>query len=384
MATQVEQLPVNIKKLMDKAIELKGKTFLVPPMPKIDIKPMLLTKRQAAKKILLISGGVLTAAGEAVSAGQQAVEGTITAASALDGTPSSIKTNFDVEFEANAARMIGAKMTPESAHFIVYGKFKRDANGNLIDNEVLDPDCVFTKLAMPDTHSTFADIEKMVDDLLKAISMMGIRQAEIIQDIAQFMISLPSTIVAIASAAVILPFGAGVPTAFAAFQAFMQNLMNMVSRFGDFAQDLQFLNTLPLLVEAQKIDSIVGIINVQINAIYVLLNSIDTLLGIIPSVPSPPGLGGTPQEPVAVELKAEPNVLPYGVRENVYLKANASKGSWEYNYEWSDQSGIISTDKDVTIIDGPYITTTYTCKVTDKKEPSNTITSSILVERIPN
>lgn len=382
MPTQIEQLPINIKKLQDKALDMKGKTFLVPPMPKLDITPLILTKRQAAKKRLLLGAGVITAAGITISAGQQAVEGTISAASALDGSPSPIKSNYDVAFTANAARMIGAKMTPEAAHFIVYGKFKRDANGRLIDNEIEDPDCVFTKLAMPDTHPTLGDIDKMVSDLIKALRLMGIRQAELIQDIAQFMISLPATITAIASAVVILPPGAGIPTAFSAFQAFMQNLMNLASRLGDFAQDLQFLNFLPLVIQAEKIDSIIGIVNIQINAIYALLCAIDVLLNIIPSVPSPPGLGNTPGEPITLEIKAEPDKLPIGLRQDVVLKATATKGSWEYNFQWTDPSGVISTDKETRIKDGPYVTTTYTCIAVDKKDKSNRATASVTVERM--
>lgn len=382
MATQIEQLPINIKRLTEKAMELKGKTFLVPPMPKLDITPVLLTKRQAAKKRLLLASGAISASGMAVQAGESAVQGTISAASGLDGTPSQIKTNYDVAFTANAARMIGAKMTPEAAHFIVYGKFKRDGNGKLIDNEIEDPDCVFTKLAMPDTHPTLGDIDKMIDDLTKALRMMGIRQAELIQDIAQFMISLPATIVSIASAAVILPFGAGVPTAFSAFQAFMQNLMNLASRLGDFSQDLQFLSFLPLVIQAEKIDSIIGIVNVQINAIYALLSAIDVLLNIIPSVPSPPGLGNTPGESITLEVKAEPDKLLIGLRENVILKATATKGSWEYKFEWSGPGGFKSTDKETVIVDGPYSTTTYTCVAIDKKDSSNRATASVTVERL--
>lgn len=383
MATQIEQLPKNIKKLQEKALELKGKTFLVPPMPKLDITPLLLTKRQAAKKRLLMGAGVLSAAGTAISAGQDAVEETISAGSALEGSPSPIKTNYDVAYAANASRMIGAKMTPEAAHFIIYGKFKRDANGKLIDNEVLDPDCVFTKLAMPDSHPTLSDIEKMIDDLTKALSLMGIRQAELIQDIAQFMISLPATITAIASAIIIFPPGAGIPTAFSTFQGFMQNLMNLVSRLGDFAQDLQFLNFLPLVTKAEKIDSIIGIINIQINAVYILLSAIDILLSIIPSVPSPPGLGNTPSEPVTLEVKAEPDKLPLGLKQDVVLKASATKGSWEYNFQWSDPSGVIGTEKEIKIKNGPYVTTTYTCVAVDKKDKSNKATASVIVERLP-
>jgi hypothetical protein len=381
MSTQAELLPGNIKKLKEKAIDMKGKTFIVPSMPKLDITPLLLTKRQAAKKRLLIASGVISAAGTTVIAVQNDVEQTVSATSALDGSPSPIKKNYDVAYAANAARMIGAKMTPEAAHFIIYGKFKRDANGQLIDNEIEDPDCVFTKLAMPDTHPTLGEIDKMVDDLVKALNMMGIRQAELIQDIAQFIISVPATVTAIASAAVILPPGSGIPTAFATFQAFMQNLMNLASRLGDFSEDIHFLNYLPLLIEAQKIDSIIGIVNIQINAIYTLLCAIDTLLNVIPSVASPPGLGGTPGDPVTVEVKAEPSKIRVGVAQDVKLTASATNGSWEYTYKWTGPDGVISTDKNVTILDGPYVTTTYTCIVTDKKDNTNSTSANVTVER---
>lgn len=378
MASQAEQLPKNIETLISTVTEIKSKTFLVPQLPKIEIDKFLLTKRQIAKKMILISAGAIGAAGnvvEGVTAGANTI---ITSTAALDGSSTTINpvteatNSFEYNFALNAANMIGQKVTPEAAHFIVYGKFLRDSDGNLIDNEVLYPECVLQELAMPDTHPTMANIQVMITQAQRVLRMLPIKQQEMLDDIAQAMIAIPASITSIASAAAIMPPGAGIPVAFSAFQGLMANIMNIVSKIAGVTVDIEYLNYIPLLVDSSKLDAILGIINGVLIAINTVLMTIDGLTSIIPSVPTPPGVGNEPGEPIEVEGSIIPDTInKYDVRE-VVLKANATKGSWEYEYRWYGPNGFSSTEKEIKILVGPFDSSqTFRLQAIDKKDTSN-------------
>ncbi len=355
MPTQTELLPQNIKKLNDKIIQMKSKSTLAPPVPKLEIDNMIMTKRQISKRRLLMAGGIISASGQLINATNTASSATISNLNDLgadidtSGTDDALA-NKEVQFAQNASQMIGQKMTPEAAHYIVYGKFKRGPNGELIDNEIEDPDCVNTSTGMPDTHPTFEDIQLTTNRALKALKMLGLRQQELIEDTAQYLISLPATVMAISSAAAIMPFGAGVPTAFAVFQTFVQNTMNLVSKIGNFAIDIEYLNPLPILIAAEKIDAVIGVINAQLNLIYTLLSVFDNLTATMPSVPSPPGQNNTPADPINVDITMTPS--PAQMLKDVKITTSVTGGSWEYKYEWKTNdvnNTVLSNKKELTL-----------------------------------
>lgn len=391
MATQLEQLPINIEKLTDKVYELTSKTFLVPPIPSLVdlIRPYLMTDRQIAKKIILIVAGSITSAGKiiesvSVAAGETiaGVNSLVESGSNMNSGMNNIMNNNEMAMAINASIMIGQKVTPETAHFIVYGKFKRDDNGKLIDNEILDPDCVLTKIAMPSIHPTMSSIKVMIAQVINTLKMMGIKQAQLLDDIAQTSIAISASITSIASAAVILPPGAGIPVAFAAFQGLMANIMALINKITSVLLGVEYLNYLPLLVEAEKIDTVIGLVNTQIIALYTILNTIDGLIKILPIVPTPPGVGNVPGNPVTIEVTATPNIITIGVPiggQDVTLKATASNGSWEFDYKWTGPDGFNWDEKEVTIQRGPFETSTYTCTATDKKDSANSASGSVTV-----
>lgn len=380
--TQAEQLPKNIDKLIEKIYELKEKTFFAPPVPKIDIDSMILTKRQIAKRMILLSGGIISSAGTTIVSLDNSKNTILTSFNMMGAdvpNPSSVLDDYETQFALNASQVIGKAITPESAHFIIYGKFKRDSNGNLIDNEILDPDCVLKELAMPETHPTMTEIGVMIKKTIKALRMLGIKQQELLDDIAQTMIAIPSSVTAIASAAVILPFGAGIPVAFSAFMGLMSNIMNLVSKISGLAIDIENLTYLPIII-GDKADSIIGIINTQLIAIITILSTIDGLTKIIPRVPIPPGVANQPGEPIEIEASVSPEIIQYGQSTNVYLSVRASKGSWEYDYKWRGTDGFYAEGKNVTIVGGPLTTTIYEVTVTDKKNKSNISKAEVRVE----
>lgn len=382
--TQAEQLPKNIDILIDKIYELKEKTFFAPPVPKIDINSMVLTKRQIAKRMLLLSGGIISSSGAAVQNLAGSTNKIITSANMMGIDASSddinsVMDDYDTQFALNAAQTIGKAITPETAHFIVYGKFKRDSNGNLIDDEIQDPDCVLKELAMPDSHPTMTEIGVMIKKTTKALRMLGIKQQELLDDVAQTMIAIPSSVTAIASAAVILPPGAGIPVAFSAFMGLMSNIMNLVSKISGLAIDIENLTYLPIIL-GERADSIIGVINTQLIAIITILTTIDGLTRLVPSVSIPPGVGNQPGEPIEIEASASPEVIQYGQSTDVYLSVKATKGSWEYDYKWRGTDGFYAEGKNIKIAGGPLVTTIYEVTVTDKKHKANIAKAEVRVD----
>jgi len=382
--SQITDLPININKLIDKVLELKEKTFLVPPVPKIDISKAVMTPRQIAKRILLISAGAVTATGNMIESGVGATNIVINTA---NSTGADINTEeFDNVLDSKntvvastAARMLGQIANEETAHLIVYGKFKRDANGKLIDNEILDPDCVLHKIAMPDTHPTMADVSRMVTKVTKVLKMLGIRQQDLLDDIMQASIAIPASIMSMASAAAILPPGAGLPVAFSAFQGLMATIMNLVSKIAYVIDGVEDLNYLPMIIQSDKLDAILVNVNAALIAINVILDTIDGLTKIMPSFPSPPGLGNEPAEAVKVTASADPGNV--SITQDFTLVSTASNGSWEYNYQWTGPNGFSSTSAEVTVYGGMIQNGNYTFSVTasDKKDSSNKATAEVTV-----
>lgn len=350
MPTQAEQLPNNIDKMIGKIDTLKEKTFLVGGIPKINIKDALLTPRQMAKKWILFGSGVLSVTGQLVEKLGDSAEQVMSSTADLSGNGvnpnndvSKTMDSYEMRYALNASQMLGQVMTPEAAHFIVYGKFKKDANGNLIDNEINDPDCVLTEIAMPDSHPTFKEIMLLVKKIARGLKLLGYKQGQLLDEVAQAGISIPASITAIAAAAVILPPGAGVPVAFSAFQSMVSTIMNLLSKISELdCEEIESLNYIPILIEAQKIDAIMGLINAQIIAINAVLDAIDGVTKIIPSVPSPPGQGGTPPDPLKVEVKILPD--PPQLLNNVVLSATANGGSWEYTFNWKTTNDGYNTE----------------------------------------
>jgi hypothetical protein len=281
---QVENLTKNVKKLTQTIYDLKKKSFLSPPIPQIDIASIAMTPRQIAKKVILVSCGSISAAGEIT---QNTANASINAAGAL-GDPNAVKASEAINSpEAlsafTGARMLKSVVTPESAHLIVYGKLMRDANGKLVDNEVLHPECVFDGLAMPKTHPTLQDVQKYVMLADRAVKMIGIKNQDLLDDIAQAMISIPANITAMVSAAALMPPGAGIPVAFAAFQNLIQVIMGLTMKITELLGVLPDLEYIPLVLPKEQIDVVLIPVNVILSALITIMSTINGVTSMIPS-----------------------------------------------------------------------------------------------------
>jgi hypothetical protein len=235
---------------------------------------------------------------------------------------------------------------------------------------------------MPEIHPTMANIQVMITQLTKVLNMLPIRANELASDIMQSSMAIAANITAIASAAAILPPGAGVPVAFSAFQSLLANLMNLISKVSNVAIDLEYLNYLPLLVDATKVDAVLNTINGILVIINTTLATVDTITSFISSsaaAPTPPGVAGTPGEPITVEATAYPDTVNEFYAGGIKLSATANKGSWEYIYRWTGPDGFLSSDKDLYLTATPYQSTEYTVTVTDKNDSANSASTTVWV-----
>ena len=210
------------------------------------------------------------------------------------------KASYDMAFAANAASMLNQVITPETAHLIVYGKIKRAADGTIIDNEVLDPDCVLHKFAMPDNHPSLSQIKELKNLVVKALKMLFAKYQDIIDDVAQAMISIPANITAMISAAAILPPGSGLPVAFAALQTLISTIMNLVQKVAPIPDYLHYLDNLPMLIPMEALNAILVSLNVTLTALLTILDTVDAVSKLIPSTSALSAMtGGSPMPPPA-------------------------------------------------------------------------------------
>ena len=248
--------------IISNANQLKGKT--------IDIygdliEPNILTERQIAKKMLVISSGMMPAVGN------------IPSAPTLD---------------------------EKTAHLIVYGKLKYKVDGTLSDNEITDPTCVYDPENNPEDFKLTGVTTPMS---AKSMMMMWIKDAKSQVKKSFMQIGLKSKAIEIAAdhfigsitiAAATVP-GYSLPTAInpgaikKAFSDVGDAGNNLSAKINDlidyFDPILQFLPF--LLPDTAIIDTILSIVNAILSAINIILTVIaglmPTILTITSMIPYP-------------------------------------------------------------------------------------------------
>lgn len=385
--SQVQALVANIDDLTSTIINIGekiNKLSVVKPPPltfsDIDGSGMFkfMTNRQIAKKMILLGGS------------QMGLTITPVINQTLSTTPGAAFIPPPVD---NYINNIDANI----AHLTVYGKFLYDSNGNLIDDEITYPDCVANDGEgeggvnhMPSSFPMLEMAKEMKNDFKLAISGLRIKGGEIAQAFIDMQFQLILAVTTLASAATILPPGSGLPTALSAIKAIPTALMAFQTRIMQIIPYLKPLSNLAVLIPDDKIDAAIIPINTILSIIKKPFDIMDLILSLVTalagSTPPVPGADGvTPAEPMVVELTANPTLLmpsDAGVVP-VQLKANVSKGSWQYAYSWSSipvggtlPTGWSSTKKEVTVY--PTVATKYICKITDIKLKSSK-TSDITV-----
>lgn len=173
--------------------------------------------------------------------------------------------------------------TKKSIHMLVYGKYLVE-DGKLIDNEEQRPDCVErrrdkkVRKAMDDNHTILKDqTKKLKRELKNAGAVLNAKYSEIKTAIKNFNIQLTTATAAIASSSAILPPGSGVPVAITAAQNIVTAFFSLIGKVAEILPILGPLLTIPLLVAAEVLESLL----IAANGILMLLNTILTALAAI-------------------------------------------------------------------------------------------------------
>lgn len=287
-------------------------------------------------------------------------------------------------------------MSEEDAQLFIYGKVYYK-NGKLYDNDAEDPACV----AQPDdddyvppidieNNPMIKKIKTMINDLKESLKQLGIKLGEFLFALPNAIATIAVSLVALVSSAVILPFGSGIPTALSAVQTMVATIKELQSKTSALLPLLAILDTVALFLpkEAQAIIAQINVVYVFVQGILSILN---TILGSLNKILSKLGAAKKKmdEQKLSVETKADPSSVKAG--ENVKLSASATGSNWEFTYEWTDANGnVIGRESDITITPNiPTVintlnpvtpSTTYTCKVTDGT--GTTKTSSVAVKRI--
>lgn len=290
----------------------------------------------------------------------------------------------------------GASFSPplaeEDAQLMIYGKVYYK-NGKLFDNDKKDPACI----SMPGDEDYQPPIDKnspmwqkivqMVKDLKDGLLQLGIKLAEFTFALPAAIAVIAVSLVALVSSAVIMPFGAGIPTALSAVQTMMATIKNLQAKTAEFLPLLALVDIIGLLLpsSAQMVIAQINVIFALLTTIIAGLTAIIGLLGKIVGKLSKSKKKMDDQQ-LKVDVKAEPQLIKLG--ETAKLTANATGGDWDHRFEWTDSSGqVISNEAEVTVT--PNIssvntydrnfkkTFTYNCKITDSQGSTKTTSTTI-------
>lgn len=328
-----DELEEKIKSLQE--IGLPGIKDVPKTVWKQLIEPNLLTPRQVAKKILILQG-----------------------------------------------QKYNKPILEEDAQLIIYGKVYYK-NGKLYDNDKKDPACV----AKPgdedyvdpidEDHPIWKNIIEMTKGLKDKLIQLGIKLGEFLFAIPQTIITIATSLIALVSSAIILPFGSGLPAAITAVMTMVATIKELQAKTAALLPLIGVVDAISLLLpkEAQAIV-------VQINIVYGILLGIITalseILGLLGKVTSllNKSKDKMDNQKLSLEVKAEPSTITRN--KSSKLSANATGGDWDYHFEWTTSNGTGLT-KEQEIVVNPTSSSTYYCKVLDGKGTIKTASVDVTV-----
>ncbi len=274
------------------------------------IKPKLLTHKQIAKKILIMQGSTMN-----------------------------------------------PPLSEEDAQLIVYGKVHYK-NGKLFDNDLEDPSCVSQPTdddyepPLDENHPLWQKIENMLKDVKDGLMQLGIKLGEFIFAQPQAIAVIATSLVSLVSSIVILPFGAGIPTALSAVQTMMNTIKSLQQKTAEILPLLGIIDIIGLILPKDA-QAVIAQINIIIGIYMGILTAITAILGLLDAVVSALGKAKKKMESIRLEIepKAEPSVVT--LNNKTKLSANAKGSDWNFTYEWRDINGnIIPKDADADDDDG--------------------------------
>jgi hypothetical protein len=232
---QLNQLNENIE-------ELEYIIYLLTKSEKaFDYEQYLLTPRQIAKKIMSLGSPLMPK---------------------LEGVP------VDEDNE-------------KSIHMVVYGKYKVDENGTLIDNEKKDPDCVDPDKCLNLKHPIFDRIKVLYKELKNSLKQIPAKLSQLGDAYVLAGQQIITGTLALVSSAIVLPIGSGVPAALAAVQTIVSAITDLQYKTLEILPLLGPLLNIPLMIMDAGIAIILAAINLILTALILIIGSIVTLKQLI-------------------------------------------------------------------------------------------------------
>jgi len=228
------------------------------------------------------------------------------------------------------------------------------------------------KTKINESHPMNDFINKSKKEVREAVEQIKVKTGEIAEASVQLGIEVAAASVTLASSAVVMPIGAGVPTGFSAVLSIFSSLQAYQTKINQILPYLKPLSLLVMLIPASSAAAIMGPITIAINTIRSTITSVKPIIKAVKAIKStlgsPPGVelpdgSGTPAEPIELQVSASQYQISAG--QTVVLDVSASKGKWDYKYSWTADNDptFYSTTKKTTV--QPMLTTTYTIEVTD-------------------
>jgi len=261
-------------------------------------------------------------------------------------------------------------MSDEVAYKIIYGKLQYNAEGKLDHvNGIVDKEK--SKL----NKSTKEFIEKKVKETKMSLNVIKQKSVDIAKASTQLGVEIGAASVTVASSAVIMPIGSGLPVAFSAVQGVFSSLQSFKTLLTQLLPFFSSLSFLKFIIPEDKVESIVNPINIALLSINTVLGTVTSIISIITSfqkkLQNPPGVNGEPTEPIEIDIYNDRDQIHQN--EEVNLNAKPRKGSWkDYKFKWSSNVNPSFSSTKSSVTDKPLITTIYTVKVTDSIGNSTT------------
>lgn len=262
-------------------------------------------------------------------------------------------------------------MSEEIAHWTVYGKYPTDPNPTTPD---------LTKTAIKDNHPMMENIKSMKSELKTTLSQLGQKTQEIFAATKQLITDIIQAIITLASSAVVMPFGAGVPTGLSAVMSIFSSLQAFQTKLMQVIPLLKPLTNVAILVNSEKAEPLANAIIKALGAISDPLSLIDGLLDKLSIIGGKVASAQEETKNVKLEItNSNPIVTPETPEST--LTAVATQGTWEYTYKWTSNKDTTFLSTDQQIIVSPGVTTKYTCEVTDTNDPPSVKTASTTVHK---
>ncbi len=252
----------------------------------------------------------------------------------------------------------------------------QEQSSNIPEERISDKDAEMIVSNYPKNHPSKTMIKEKKEEVLDASKQLGIKGAELLASSIQLNIELVASFITIGSSAAILPFGAGLPTAFSAVQGIFSSLQAYQTKVTQILPILTPLKDIPMLItNSGKKSTINNTVTAALKPVNVALGAvsgiISTLGSLSSSIPKIPGIGDEPPESIGGDIWGSKTKLTqeqiHSGDEHVWITVNATGGRWNYIYWWTsdnDPDMVSKNAKAITV--KPRVSTKYSVLVRNK------------------